>query len=62
MSGFAIIGNNEITILVNDVEKGSDIDPQEAQQAFKIVEANLRKGEGKRQTIEANLALRRART
>ncbi|MFQ6657554.1 hypothetical protein Gotur_027180 [Gossypium turneri] len=62
MSGFARIGNNEITILVNDVEKGSDIDPQEAQQALEIVEANLRKVEGKRQTIEANLALRRART
>ncbi|OMP14046.1 ATPase, F1 complex, delta/epsilon subunit [Corchorus olitorius] len=56
------IGNNEITILVNDAEKGSDIDPQEAQQALEIAEANLRKAEGKRQTIEANLALRRART
>ncbi|MBA0828221.1 hypothetical protein Goarm_012926 [Gossypium armourianum] len=26
--GFARIGNNKITILVNDVEKGSDVDPQ----------------------------------
>ncbi|KAK5784125.1 hypothetical protein PVK06_038644 [Gossypium arboreum] len=62
MGGFARIGNNEITILVNDVEKGSDIDPQEAQQALEIAEANLRKAKGKRQTIEENLALRRART
>ncbi|CAH8337080.1 unnamed protein product, partial [Eruca vesicaria subsp. sativa] len=62
MSGFARIGNNEITILVNDAEKNSDIDPQEAQQTLEIAEANLRKAEGKRQTIEANLALRRART
>jgi F0F1-type ATP synthase epsilon subunit len=62
MGGFARIGNNEITILVNDVEKGSDIDPQEAQQTLEIVEANLSKAEGKRQTIEENLALRRART
>ncbi|TYI00920.1 hypothetical protein ES332_A11G165500v1 [Gossypium tomentosum] len=62
MGGFARIGNNEITILVNDAEKGSDIDPREAQQALEIAEANLRKAEGKRQTIEANLALRRART
>ncbi|MFQ6634887.1 hypothetical protein Gotur_011427 [Gossypium turneri] len=30
MGGFAGIGNNEITIFVNDAEKGSDIDPQEA--------------------------------
>ena len=62
MGGFARIGNNEITVLVNDAEKGSDIDPQEAQQTLEIAEANLREAEGKRQTIEANLALRRART
>lgn len=62
MGGFARIGNNEVTVLVNDAEKASDIDPQEAQQTLEIAEANLRKAEGKRQTIEANLALRRART
>lgn len=62
MGGFARIGNNEITILVNEAEKGSDIDPQEAQQTLEIAEANLKKAEGKRQVIEANLALRRART
>ncbi|KAJ0477246.1 putative ATP synthase, F1 complex, delta/epsilon subunit, F0F1 ATP synthase delta/epsilon subunit [Helianthus annuus] len=61
MGGFARIGNNEITVLVNDAEKSSDIDPQEAQQTLEIAEAALRKAEGKRQTIEANLALRRAR-
>nr|YP_009415672.1 ATP synthase CF1 epsilon subunit [Polyspora speciosa]YP_010527255.1 ATP synthase CF1 epsilon subunit [Polyspora tonkinensis]ASM42621.1 ATP synthase CF1 epsilon subunit [Polyspora speciosa]UXR13491.1 ATP synthase CF1 epsilon subunit [Polyspora speciosa]UXR13579.1 ATP synthase CF1 epsilon subunit [Polyspora tonkinensis]UXR13665.1 ATP synthase CF1 epsilon subunit [Polyspora speciosa] len=62
MGGFARIGNNEITVLVNDAEKSSDIDPQEAQQTLEIAEANLKKAEGKRQIIEANLALRRART
>nr|YP_010961181.1 ATP synthase CF1 epsilon subunit [Sinocarum muliense]WNH39626.1 ATP synthase CF1 epsilon subunit [Sinocarum muliense] len=62
MGGFARIGNNEITVLVNDAEKGSDIDSQKARQILEIAEANLRKAEGKRQKIEANLALRRART
>nr|XP_048324339.1 ATP synthase epsilon chain, chloroplastic-like [Ziziphus jujuba var. spinosa] len=62
MDGFARIGNNEITVLVNDAEKGSDIDPYEAQQTFEIAEANLSKAEGNRQTIEVNLAFRRART
>nr|QZR91464.1 ATP synthase CF1 epsilon subunit [Gentiana urnula] len=62
MGGFARIGNNEILVLVNDAETGSDIDPQEAQQTLEIAEANLRKAQGKRETIEANLALRRART
>nr|AXT17920.1 CF1 subunit epsilon [Allium ursinum]QXY00096.1 CF1 subunit epsilon [Allium zebdanense] len=62
MGGFARISNNEITILGNDAEMSTDIDPQEAQQALEIAEANLNRAQGKRQTIEANLALRRART
>ncbi|KAL1333703.1 hypothetical protein AAHE18_11G121100 [Arachis hypogaea] len=40
----------------------SDIDPEEAKQTLEIAEANLSKAEGKRQLIEANLSLRRART
>ena len=62
MGGFARISNNEITILGNDAEISTDIDPQEAQQALEIAEANLSRAQGKRQEIEANLALRRART
>nr|YP_010120753.1 CF1 subunit epsilon [Iris odaesanensis]QRC77281.1 CF1 subunit epsilon [Iris odaesanensis] len=62
MGGFARISNNEITILGNDAEMSTDIDPQEAQQALEIAETNLSRAQGKRQAIEANLALRRART
>nr|AEX93633.1 ATP synthase CF1 epsilon chain [Ornithogalum tenuifolium] len=62
MGGFARISNNKITILGNDAEMSTDIDPQEAQQALEIAEANLSRAQGKRQEIEANLALRRART
>nr|YP_004733669.1 ATP synthase CF1 epsilon subunit [Hydrocotyle verticillata]ADK89699.1 ATP synthase CF1 epsilon subunit [Hydrocotyle verticillata] len=62
MGGFARITNNEIIVLVNDAEKGIEIDSQEAQQTLEIAEANLIKAEGKREKIEANLALRRART
>nr|YP_010168159.1 ATP synthase CF1 epsilon subunit [Calostemma purpureum]QRZ01438.1 ATP synthase CF1 epsilon subunit [Calostemma purpureum] len=62
VGGFARISNNEITVLGNDAEMSTDIDPQEAQQALEIAEANLSRAQGKRQAIEANLALRRART
>ena len=62
MGGFARISNNEITILGNDAEMSTDIDPQEAQQALEIAETHLSGAQGKRQAIEANLALRRART
>nr|YP_009694424.1 CF1 subunit epsilon [Aloidendron pillansii]QEI26408.1 CF1 subunit epsilon [Aloidendron pillansii] len=62
MGGFARVSNNEITILGNDAEMSTDINPEEAQQALEIAEANLSGAQGKRQAIEANLALRRART
>nr|QBX01838.1 ATP synthase CF1 epsilon subunit [Pelargonium praemorsum] len=62
MGGFARIGNNEITVLATAAEKGSEIDPQEAQQTVEIAEDSLRKAEDKRQRIEAKLALERART
>nr|YP_010603273.1 ATP synthase CF1 epsilon subunit [Paphiopedilum mastersianum]WAN77520.1 ATP synthase CF1 epsilon subunit [Paphiopedilum mastersianum] len=62
MGGFARINNNEITILGNDAEFSTDIDAQEAQQTLEIAEDNLSRAEGKRQAIESNLALRRART
>ncbi|KAD7478559.1 hypothetical protein E3N88_01695 [Mikania micrantha] len=48
IGGFARIGNNKITVLVNDAEKSNDIDPQKAQQTLEIAEAVLRKAEGKR--------------
>ncbi|KAK8959953.1 hypothetical protein KSP40_PGU001899 [Platanthera guangdongensis] len=62
MGCFTRISNNEITILGNDAEISSDIDPQEAKQTFEIAEDNLSRAQGKRQAIASNLALRRART
>ncbi|KAF3613348.1 ATP synthase epsilon chain, chloroplastic [Capsicum annuum] len=48
IGGFARIGNNDITILVNNMEKGRDIDPQKDQQTLEIVEANVKKVERRR--------------
>lgn len=44
-------------MLGNGEEMNTDIDLQEAQQTL-----NLSRAEGKRQVIEANIALRQART
>jgi F-type H+-transporting ATPase subunit epsilon len=60
-SGFARIVNNEIIILGNDAELGSGIDPEEAQHALEIVEADLINTEGMKELVEMKLALRRAR-
>ena len=62
MGGFAKIDSDRITILVNNAERDVDIDPKEAQENFRIAKADLARAEGKRQAIEADVALKRART
>ncbi|XP_057819820.1 ATP synthase epsilon chain, chloroplastic-like [Cryptomeria japonica] len=62
MGDFATIDNNEITLLVNNVERGIDIDLQEAQESFRLAATDRVRAEGKRQAIEADVALKRART
>nr|QYB21466.1 ATP synthase CF1 epsilon subunit [Fitzroya cupressoides]BBN66613.1 ATP synthase CF1 epsilon chain [Fitzroya cupressoides] len=62
MGGFAKIDKDEITLLVNNAERGIDIDLQEAQESFRLAQADRARAEGKRQAIEADVALKRART
>lgn len=61
MGGFAQIDNNQMTILVNEAEKASDINPQEAFESFQIAQTNLSQATGRKQIIEANLAFKRAK-
>jgi F-type H+-transporting ATPase subunit epsilon len=61
MGGFAMIENNQMTILVNEAEKANEIDLQEARDTFGKAKSNLTQAEGKKQVIEANLAFKRAK-
>nr|YP_009547650.1 ATP synthase CF1 epsilon subunit [Antrophyum semicostatum]AYW16253.1 ATP synthase CF1 epsilon subunit [Antrophyum semicostatum] len=61
MGGFAMVDNNRVTILVNEAEKASEIDPDEARKSFQMAQAELVEAEGKRRIIEANLRFRRAK-
>nr|YP_009948588.1 ATP synthase CF1 subunit epsilon [Sphaeropteris brunoniana]YP_010395686.1 ATP synthase CF1 epsilon subunit [Cyathea lepifera]AHZ57995.1 ATP synthase CF1 subunit epsilon [Dicksonia squarrosa]QKV46562.1 ATP synthase CF1 epsilon subunit [Cyathea lepifera]QOH97768.1 ATP synthase CF1 subunit epsilon [Sphaeropteris brunoniana]UQJ73761.1 ATP synthase CF1 epsilon subunit [Cyathea lepifera] len=61
MGGFAMIDNNQVTILVNEAERATEIDPDEAQKSFQTAQANSAKAEGKKRVIEANLAFKRAK-
>lgn len=61
MGGFAMIDNNQLTILVNEAEKANEINLQEAQEAFQIAQTKLSQSEGRKQVIEANLTLKRAK-
>jgi F-type H+-transporting ATPase subunit epsilon len=61
MGGFAQIDQNQITILVNEAEKATDINSQEAQEAFENAQNVTSQAVGKKQIIEANLSLKRAK-
>nr|QHB79040.1 ATP synthase CF1 epsilon subunit [Diplazium siamense] len=61
MGGFAMIDNNQVTILVNEAERATEIDPDEARKTFKMAQADSAKAEGKKRVIEANSALKRAK-
>nr|YP_010588192.1 ATP synthase CF1 subunit epsilon [Isoetes duriei]WAB46880.1 ATP synthase CF1 subunit epsilon [Isoetes duriei]WAB46951.1 ATP synthase CF1 subunit epsilon [Isoetes duriei] len=61
MGGFAMMDDNQITILVNEAEEATEIDPEEAREAFQKAQTDLAQVEGRKQTIEANLASKRAK-
>lgn len=61
MGGFAMIDNNQMTILVNEAEKASDINSEEAKELFQAAQTSLTEASGRKQVIEANLALKRAK-
>nr|YP_010409056.1 ATP synthase CF1 epsilon subunit [Adiantum flabellulatum]URH13286.1 ATP synthase CF1 epsilon subunit [Adiantum flabellulatum] len=61
MGGFAMIDNNRVTILVNEAEKASEIDPDEARKSFQRAQAELAEAGGRRKLIEANLTFKRAK-
>jgi F-type H+-transporting ATPase subunit epsilon len=61
MGGFAMIDNNQMTILVNEVEKANEINFQKAQENFQMAQDKLAQAEGRKQIIEANLTLKRAK-
>ncbi|KAI5084061.1 hypothetical protein GOP47_0000230 [Adiantum capillus-veneris] len=61
MGGFAMIDNNRVIILVNEAERASEIDPEEARKSFQTAQAELAEAEGRRKLIEANLTFKRAK-
>nr|YP_010588890.1 ATP synthase CF1 subunit epsilon [Isoetes nigritiana]YP_010588960.1 ATP synthase CF1 subunit epsilon [Isoetes welwitschii]YP_010589030.1 ATP synthase CF1 subunit epsilon [Isoetes schweinfurthii]WAB47649.1 ATP synthase CF1 subunit epsilon [Isoetes nigritiana]WAB47719.1 ATP synthase CF1 subunit epsilon [Isoetes welwitschii]WAB47789.1 ATP synthase CF1 subunit epsilon [Isoetes schweinfurthii] len=61
MGGFAMMDNNQITILVNEAEEATEIDPEEARETFRKAQTDLARAKGRKQTIEANLASKRAK-
>ena len=61
MGGFAKIENNELTILVTEAEKATDINLEEAQSTFTTAEVKLGQAISRKEQIEANLTFKRAK-
>jgi len=61
MGGFALVQENTITILVNEVELGQQIDAEKAKREVEEAEEAFKNVQGKKDEIEASLALKRAK-
>jgi ATP synthase F1 epsilon subunit len=61
MGGFALVKQNQVTILANEAESSAKINPEEALSAFETAKLNLEKAEGVKEKVEANFAYKRAK-
>jgi len=61
MGGFALVKQNQITVLVNEAESSETIDPQEAENSFTLAKEKLEQAEGQKEKVEANFAFKRER-
>jgi F-type H+-transporting ATPase subunit epsilon len=62
MGGFALVKQNQVTILVNEAESAKTIDPDQAETAFQEAKARLEQAQGEKQRVEATFGFKRART
>lgn len=61
MGGFALVKQNQITVLVNEAESEDSIDPIEAEQTFNLTKKQFDEATDQKQKVEANFAFKRAR-
>lgn len=61
MGGFALVKQNQITVLVNEAESSETIESEQAQSAFATAKDKLDQAQGQKQKVEANFVFKRAR-
>lgn len=61
MGGFALVKQNQVTILVNEAESSSTIQAEQAENAFQEAKARLEQVQGEKQRVEATFSFKRAR-
>lgn len=61
MGGFALVKQNQITVLVNEAESEATIDKIEAEELFNLTKKKFEEAIDQKQKVEANFAFKRAR-
>ena len=61
LGGFALVKQNQVTVLVNQAESAKTIDPEQAEDAYKRAQERWMQASDQKQKVEANFALKRAR-
>jgi F-type H+-transporting ATPase subunit epsilon len=61
MGGFALVQENQVTILVNEVVTSSSVDVKEAEQTLKESTDRLQQVSGRKEKVEATFSFKRAR-
>jgi len=61
MGGFALVKQNQVTILVNEAESAQTIGVEEAEKAFEEAKTRLEESQGEKQRVEATFVFKRAR-
>jgi F-type H+-transporting ATPase subunit epsilon len=61
IGGFALVQENQVTILVNEVVVSSSVDPKEAEQTLKESMDRLQQANGRKEKVEATFSFKRAR-
>jgi len=61
MGGFALVQQNQVTVLVNEAESAKTINKEEAEATFNEAKLQFEQAEGQKQKVEANFAFKRAR-
>jgi len=61
MGGFALVKQNQITVLVNEAESSETIEAEQAENAFNESKTQLDQADGQKQKVEANFVFKRAR-
>lgn len=59
MGGFALVKQNQVTVLVNEAESSETIDPQEVENSYNSAKEKLEEAVEEKQKVEANFTFKR---